>query len=294
MNRFRLLFFAAAMLGIAITIWMISDSAAQPPFARSFSSLFQVVGKPIKTIDRTISHLYPVHDMDEKSLGDEIIAKLSRHPIDQEDAATVVYLNALVQSFKSHTKKPFNYTVFLEGYGSPNACALPGGAICITKSLLDLLTSEAELVGILGHEIGHIERGHLFDAMRSELLQRRISRESLAAYIPDVLNIILRQSFSKTEEDEADEYGFRLLLNMGYDPFAMSSAFEKLCRSDKSKTSLIGDFFATHPQPELRMENYRSRAQQWKASHPNEKSYVGTKNLQERIPRVKEEYDDFI
>ena len=79
----------------------------------------------------------------------------------QGKEGSLKYLNALVHSLTSETYKPFEYRIFLEE-GSPNACALPGGAICITTGLMDLLQNESELVAVLSHEIGHIERGHYF------------------------------------------------------------------------------------------------------------------------------------
>jgi beta-barrel assembly-enhancing protease len=102
-------------------------------------------------------------------------------------------------------------------------------------------------------------------------------------------------SFSKTQEDEADEYGFRMLLKKGYDPIAMSTSLEKLILGlihKQGPTNLFEDFFGTHPYAELRIEKFRSRARLWKQNHPNEKRYLGKRNLLNQMTAAEVEFSD--
>ncbi|MFZ0565139.1 MAG: M48 family metallopeptidase [Chlamydiales bacterium] len=292
MKKSKVIFFLLILIGLSIVTTHSIQHPVQPPFTHSLSILFQELGKPIKSVDRAISCILPVDEIDEKMLGDEIKLKLADTTIQEE--ATIKYLNSLVQCFSDETHKPFEYEVFLVD-GPPNACALPGGVICVTTGLIKLLENEAELAAILGHEIGHIERGHLFDAARGEMLLRKITGESHAFYASELLHLMLNFIFSKSQEEEADEYSFRLLVKKQYNPFAISDVFTKLSSShihNPQPTSLIDDFFATHPQTELRIEKFYARAQAWIANHPREKWYGGEKNFANRITHTEKDYPD--
>jgi len=293
MKKYRTVFLTALMIGLGALIAIYFDKRVQPPFSATMSTLFQEIGKPVKSVDRIISQVVPIGAIDEKMLGDEIKADLAENSI-SNDPVTVGYLNSLIESFKKEPKRPFDYRVFLIE-GPPNACAMPGGAICVTTGLLDLLENEAELVSVLGHEMGHIERGHLFDAAREEMLKRKIQNIAPSLFAAKVLKHLVNLTFSKTQEDEADEYGFRLLVKMGYAPSAMSTAFEKL-NSIHSKEAVeinpLNDFVRSHPHGELRMEKFRSRADLWKAHHPTDLGYLGRKNYTARTTRFQLNYPE--
>lgn len=284
----------ATILGSCILVSLfLFKERLQPPMHGTLAPLFQQLGKPVKSADRAFSQLLPVNQIDEKMLGDEIKARFAAR-IDPSDIPTLNYLNDLIQTLTEESQNLFTYTVFLD-YGPPNAYALPGGVICITHTLFYLLDSEAELVSILAHEVGHIERGHLFDHVREQLLARKINQISILAYASEVFHAVARHSFSKTCEDEADDYAFRTLVSKQYDPFALSDAFSKLHaynREHESQPDLLKDFFATHPYTELRIENYRSKALQWQVNHPEELVYRGKKNLVLRKTRSDVAFED--
>jgi predicted Zn-dependent protease len=298
MKKFRVLFLALLIFGISGIIFILNHEKAQPPFSHSLSPLYVELGKPVKSIDRVISRIYPINEIDEQSLGDEIRKQFTEktQSYSSEEKASARYLNSLITSLTEGSSKPFKYTVFLID-GPPNAFAYPGGVIFVTKGLLKMLQNEAELIAILGHEVGHIERGHLFDATRNAMLQRKIHDISLPNYATEVIRMLLNPSFSKTQEDEADEYGFRMLLEKKYDPFAMNSAFEKLIKENEKQgnhqiTDPIADFFASHPYIELRKEKFYSRAKMWKIRHPKEKMYRGKQNLANQVTRFEVNYPD--
>ncbi|NGX60937.1 MAG: Metalloprotease LoiP [Chlamydiae bacterium] len=293
MKRFRSIFFLSIIFAISFVIVIYIQQTPKSPFPSSLAPLFLELGKPIKTVDRVISRTLPIDEIDEKELGDEIKLKFST-VVSQCDEVSIEYLNSLVQSFNDETHKPFQYTVFLVK-GPPNASALPGGVICITTGLLELLENEAELVAILGHEIGHIERGHLFDAARGEMLRRKTNMGSYPFYASQCLQLMMDLTFSKSQENEADEYGFRLLVKKKYDPFALSSSFKKMdayFAHVQQPPSILDDFFATHPHDKHRAEKFHSRAQLWINHHPQEKWYVGKKNYANHISQFEMDYPD--
>lgn len=119
------------------------------------------------------------------------------------------------------------------------------------------------------------------------MVRRKINRASIFSYTSDVIGMIFGLSFSKTQEDEADEYGFRMLLKKGYDPIAMVTLFEKLIQVEpitlKKLIDPFDDFFSTHPYTQVRVDKFRARAQLWKKTYPKESQYLGKKKFRERI-----------
>lgn len=293
MKIMRLVFLLCLIGCIGGGIFLLVIGEYEIPFKRTFSPLFQVLGKPLKSVDRAISKVVPVSDVDEKMLGEEIKKNLSKFHF-PKDAFIMqqTYLDGLVKNLTSNKRKNFDYCVYLFK-GAPNAYALPGGIICITNELLDIVTNEAELVGILSHEIGHIEMGHLFDAVRGEMLRKKIKTIAPLAYALETIQFFSHFSFSKTQENEADEYAFRMLLEKGYHPLSLSTAFQKILNDSpktQGKTHILEEFFSTHPYTEIRRDKFRSWAEKWLHTHPDVKMYVGKRNLDEKKSRYEISY----
>ena len=109
-----------------------------------------------------------------------------------------------------------------------------------------------------------------------------------------LLGLLVRHSFSKAEEHEADVYAFTLLASSRYDPAAMGSAFASLQRfQDRAGSSPGGggrgegadplrDYFSSHPPLPLRREEFRQEAEAWWRRHPLERRYLGVANLRRR------------
>ena len=300
-NVFRAIFLAFFIIGIVSLSIILIQESSDTPATRSLLPLFQELGKPVQSINRSISQLLPVYEIDEKILGEEIRSNFFEHFVmgkgneEQEYLNSVNYLNSLVSSLTKDSKKSFDYQVFLIE-GGLNAFSMPGGTICITKNLLKTLKNEAELVAILSHEIGHIERGHLFDAVRDELLNKKAPQISLVSYVAVIIQVMSKISFSKTQEDEADEYGFRTLIKFGYDPAAMSSCFQALLQEGSSNlqvvTNPIKDFFSTHPYIKFRIEKFSSRAKLWKENSPNQEYYLGESNLIKQVTAFEKKFPE--
>ncbi|MDX1583785.1 MAG: M48 family metalloprotease [Thermoanaerobaculia bacterium] len=144
-----------------------------------------------------------------------------------------------------------------------NAFALPGGYVYITRGMIQHLNSEAQLVAVLGHEIGHITGRHGVEQMsRAQLAQFGMMAALLASedvrryggYLQQSLGLLFLK-FGRDDETEADQLGLRYMTRHGYNPWEMESVFQTL---DHVRTAAglgtIPDWLSTHPSPQNRIE----------------------------------------
>jgi predicted Zn-dependent protease len=159
------------------------------------------------------------------------------------------------------------YTVKLIDSKEVNAFALPGGPIYFYKGLLDLTTSDDELASVVGHEAAHVVKQHsakqISDAQAKNIIaQVALGRASQLAQIAAGLALQIQQlKYSRGDEAQSDEAGFRYLVSTGYDPDAMASMFRKL----KEKGGSGGpEFLQSHPLPDSRIRAAEQRAEAYK------------------------------
>jgi len=143
-----------------------------------------------------------------------------------------------------------------------NAFALPGGYIFVTRGILASMNSEAELAGVLGHEIGHVTARHFADQVsRAQLAQLGLGlgtvlRPDLAPYMGAVTTglQLLFLKYTRDDETQADMLGFRYSLRGGYDPHAMLDLFSMLQGVEAvSGQGRLPSWATTHPFPESRL-----------------------------------------
>lgn len=151
----------------------------------------------------------------------------------------------------------------------PNAFALPGGFIYVTRGMLTLMNSEAELAAVLGHEIGHVTARHSVAQMsRNQLAQIGLGVGTILypEYRP-VANVaaqglqLLMLKYGRDAERQADELGFAYAHKQNYDMTEMADVFRALQRSGElAGRSSLPDWLSTHPGEEERIETARARA----------------------------------
>ncbi|MBC7451199.1 MAG: M48 family metalloprotease [Cytophagales bacterium] len=292
MTRGHIVFLLLILIGGAFIVFTLYKQKSRAPLGLSFSPVFQLIGKSTRSTDIALTRMLPIDQMDEKDYGDAI-AKEYLLQTDTKDK-NYIYLNALIKEVSKFSKKKFNYRVFIVSSPVANAYALPGGVICVTEGLLSTMTSEAQIVSILSHEMGHIERGHCFDAIKFELAFKKIKSGTTGQLADIAINCFLRHSFSKTQENDADEYGYDLLVLTQYDPMACCETFKQLQKQEfKSRQStIVSDYLDTHPPLPLRIEKSGQNASQWWEEHHDEKRYVGHKNLVDRISMSEQAYEN--
>ncbi|HEX9208433.1 MAG TPA: M48 family metallopeptidase [Steroidobacteraceae bacterium] len=269
--------------GIALVL-VLQQQRARAPLATTWTSAFQVLGTPLKLADRAASRVLPIGEVDEAALGDVYLASFdSRYDGASREQR---YVDSLLEELRPYAGKSFDYRAYVVDYPSPNAMALPGGVILVTRDLLTTLHSESELFAVLAHELGHIERGHCFDTVRFELLTRKVGAEPIGELADMAAGLLLRHSFSKTMEHEADAYAYELLTHSRYDPRGVGLSFRSLQQyetrlgaAQAHASGPLRDYFTSHPPLAIRAAEYTARADAWWTQHPAERRYVGRRNL---------------
>lgn len=147
-----------------------------------------------------------------------------------------------------------------------NAFALPGGFIFVTRGILAHFDSEAELVGVLGHEIGHVTARHSVSQMSRQQLQQiglgvgMIFSENVRKYgeLAAAGMGLLNLRYSRGDETQSDELGVRYMMRAGYDPTALTGVFQMLAGvSGGEGEGRVPEWQLTHPYPENREQHIR-------------------------------------
>ncbi len=188
-----------------------------------------------------------------------------------EDDAYTVRLRKLTKGLDSVDGIPLNFEVY--HVTDVNAFACPDGSVRVFSSLMDIM-SDDELLGIIGHEIGHIANRDSKDAYRTALLTSAL-KEGIASTGDKVAELTDSQlgslgealasaSYSKKQEHEADEYAYNFLKNKGRNPWAMAMSFERLQKmsveAGAQQSSKLNQLFSTHPDLNTRIENMSGKA----------------------------------
>ncbi len=188
--------------------------------------------------------------------------------------------NIAVQSGLGNARESF--TVSLLNSPVNNAFAVPGGYIYSTRQLVALMNNEAELAGVLGHEVGHVAARH--SQRRQAAAQRNSILGTAGAILSGVLlgnsdlgstvsrgflqgSQMLTLKFSRSQELQADELGIEYLTKAGYDPKAMGTVLQSLAAQNALDARLQGrnsarvpEWASTHPDPASRVRTALARA----------------------------------
>jgi Zn-dependent protease with chaperone function len=146
----------------------------------------------------------------------------------------------------------------------PGAFALPGGFVYVTRPLLEFCDFDRdEIACVVGHEMGHVVRGHAMDRITGQLLTSAASR---VARIPGGLLSqgiltagvkLLHSAYSRDQELDADEFGARLAAAAGYDPRGAIRAFQRLQGLEADGAPPLSKYFSSHPPLAVRIETLR-------------------------------------
>lgn len=167
-------------------------------------------------------------------------------------------------------RKDISYTFKVVNDSTPNAFALPGGYIAITRGLLVQLENEEQLAAVLGHEIGHVDAKHAMQGMqRSSLLGLGLAvlsgvttgaeYGSLIRSSGEVAATLLDRSYSRGQEEESDRLGIDYMVKSGYDPQGAVELqqifYQKINKGDNPQW--LEGLFRTHPFSRKRLEKNR-------------------------------------
>jgi hypothetical protein len=204
-------------------------------------------------------------------MGQEYAQQIERDVQVINDPTLHNYINKIGQRLVNAMdgKQPFPFTFKVVNDPAINAFALPGGPMYVNTGLIAAADSEAQIAGVLGHEMGHVALRHgTNQASKANLIQLPAM---IAAGIFDKGGITgtLTQlgiglgansalmKFSRTAENDADLFGARLVHRAGYNPVELARFFEKL-QSENGRNSKMSEFFASHPNPGNRTNNIQN------------------------------------
>ncbi|MFZ6720154.1 M48 family metallopeptidase [Undibacterium sp. Ji49W] len=196
---------------------------------------------------------------------------------------------------------PYRYTIVIANDSSTNAFALPGGYVTINSGLILKAGSAEELLGVLAHEISHVEARH---GMRSVISNASIylvasavfgDVSGLLATVGNAAPLLLSQQYSRQFETDADERGVILLQRARINPEGLPRFFERMIAEEKAAMEKIDNkqareaykramgLLSTHPASEKRLTNLRSLIGQSKGQYVNQEAAF--RDLQEAVKK---------
>lgn len=191
-----------------------------------------------------------------------------------QDAALNAYVAGVGMALARgthRTQMPYNFNVVNATY--VNAYAFPGGSIAITRGILAELDSEAELAGLIGHELGHVNARHTAARMsKSKLLGTLVGGASLivgaasqtlgnlAGTVGGLGASLLLARYSREDERQADELGMQYMVAAGYTPQGMVGLMDILRSMGRTQPSAIEAMFSSHPMSQERYQTAVARA----------------------------------
>ncbi len=189
-----------------------------------------------------------------------------------DDAELQEYVHKIgIALAKSSERPALPWTFRVVDDPTPNAFALPGGFIFVTRGMLTLMDSEAELASVLGHEIGHVTARHSVSQIsRQQLAQLGLGLGGIL--VPEIQPFgqaigaglgLLFLKHGRDDERQADELGFKYSRTQNYDVREMADVFEALQRYGDRQEGRSGlpSWLATHPAPEERVATARKRVE---------------------------------
>ena len=225
----------------------------------------------------------------EVRLGRELAAEIDRQAKFIDDPIITEYVNRVGQNIVLHSDAKVPFTIKVIDSDEINAFALPGGFFYVNKGLLLAADNEAELAGVMAHEIAHVAARHAVENQtKASLLEYlAIGGSIFLGGIPGMIYqntaglglLGLFMKFSRGAEEEADKLGVQYLYASGYDPGAMATMFEKLEAKNKKKPGFIARAFSTHPAPPDR----RAAAVALAARFPEHEEYVISSSEFQRV-----------
>jgi len=266
---------------ISLVFWVDSHAQFRLPSIdiNKMVDTVKNVGKAVKDID----------EPEEIAIGRDVASRLVGAAPLVPDPQLQRYVNHVGRWLAAQTERPdLPWQFGVLDHANVNAFAVPGGTIFITRGLLQKMRSEAELAGVLGHEIVHVLRKHHLkaiqkgaqtalagDAMSAALRDRAgPARDKLIAFGTELYS----RGLDKSDELEADRLGIVIAARAGYDAYGLPSVLQTL-QAMSAQDSAVALMFKTHPAPGERLDSIAEKMQ------PVLDAYSGQAQLADRFLR---------
>lgn len=212
-----------------------------------------------------------------------------------EDQALQEYFSRIgleIAKVSHRPELPWKFTVV----DSPvvNAFALPGGYVYLTRGIVAYMNNEAELAGVVGHEIGHITARHAVTQVSEEQLMGLglalgsvfSSRFRQMSSLAEMGLGILMLKYSRDHERQSDQLGIQYMAQAGYDPTQMSRFFEVFTGLREEEGTAIPNWLSSHPAPADRIQATAAAADKVKQENPDRQYKVDADALTARIDGI--------
>ena len=311
---------AVTAIGLGVSLWISSIAALAAPQQPQAKDQSQDQNQPAstqaKTTEQSSSNKKPLSTGEDPTMigkrninkgiwsggiigakgtetevrqGRMLAAEVDKEAKFIDDPIITEYVNRVGQNIVLHSDAKIPFTIKVIDSDEVNAFALPGGFFYVNKGLVLAADNEAELAGVMAHEIAHVAARH---AMETEAKMRAMDLGVLAGILlgGGIIGNVLYNGggffeslaflkFTRGAEEEADKLGVQYMWAAGYDPNAMATMFEKLEAKNKKKPGTISKLFATHPAPPDR----RAAAIALAARFPERDEYVISSSEFQRV-----------
>jgi predicted Zn-dependent protease len=252
-----LLVASAVVLGVGYGL-------GRPRARESLAPILTAVERSARDAQRPARLVAPISDAEENKIGRELARRFPSRPS--------AYVSAVGHRLLPYVRRTgIDYSFEVLDDPVENAFALPGGRIYVTAGMLRAVRTEAELAGVIAHEVAHVDLEHCIDAVRA---QKILGRDLAAA-----ADLLFGPAYSEELEREADAYGLQLAARAGYDPRGLPDLFDRLAGPEPATPGGIqhrnvgkilqeglARYAATHPKMADRARDLRRavEASPWK------------------------------
>jgi len=219
-------------------------------------------------------------DDEEQTIGADVSAKLRQRFGVVQDPAVHKYVTLVGTTLAKASDRPdLPWTFIVLDTDGVNAFASPGGFVHITRGALGLIRNEAELAGVLGHEIGHVVRKHTINALRKNAAVKMgtSAASDRSVFLSTVGNVVydnvLENAYDRGDEMDADRLGVELPQKAGYAGGALGTFLQRLDDRNKDQAEKNG-LFASHPETKERIDKIAALAASGKTTATVEGRYT--------------------
>jgi predicted Zn-dependent protease len=224
-----------------------------------------MIGK--RNINKGLGHMNFYSLEKEVALGQQIAAQVDQQAKFVDDPVISEYINRVGQNIVLHSDAKVPFTIKVIDSDDVNAFALPGGFFYVNKGLILAADNEAEIAGVMAHEIAHVAARHGMEQQSKAtfanfaMIPLIFMTGGLATIAYNAAQIAVPLAFLKftrNMEAEADLLGAQYAWAAGYDPAYLITFFEKLEKKDKAKPGTLSKLFRSHPPTPDRITHVRA------------------------------------
>ena len=252
----------------------MSDSAARAQAAKIAEVEASQKRQLFEGVSDVVSSAEEIDYESEFAIGETLALEgFKRFGMPVRDRGLQEYVNLVGNAVARNSSRPdISYYFVVVNSSVYNAFACPGGIIFVSSAIVELMDDEAELAGVLAHEVAHVSRKHALQSIKRARFFEGVGKITTAnmkgekgqqyqQMIGDLQSILFDRGLDKSMEYEADLSGIETAYKTGYDPAGLIRVLEKLQQKEAS-AQWAGSWFSTHPSTNSRIQ--RCQSEMWK------------------------------